>query len=184
MRTFRLAGGFDRLDALEGKLCIPCNSFARFPGVSLYFRVASRLGDGIAWYAMLGALPLAFGQAALLPVAHMALTGLLGVGLYKMLKNHLVRERPFASHAGVQAVARPLDRYSFPSGHTMHAVSFLVMLNAYYPAVMWVMLPFGVSVAASRVILGLHYPTDVLAGALIGWMLAETSLRLVVTVLI
>jgi undecaprenyl-diphosphatase len=52
------------------------------------------------------------------------------------------------------------------------------MLAHYFPAIALIMLPFGLSVAASRVILGLHYPTDVLVGAFIGWVLAQTSLQL------
>ncbi len=58
----------------------------------------------------------------------------------------------------------------------MHAMAFMVMLLHYYPAVMLIMLPFAVSVAISRVALGLHYPSDVAAGALIGWVLARLSL--------
>jgi undecaprenyl-diphosphatase len=139
----------------------------------------SRLGDGIAWYAMLATLPLALGPQALMPAAHMAVTALVGVLVYKALKHVLVRERPFASQPGVEAIAPPLDRYSFPSGHTLHAVCFLTLLANYFPMLALIMLPFGLSVAASRVILGLHYPSDVLAGALIGWSLARASLLLI-----
>ena len=178
MREFRLAGGFAQLDALEGRLCLPCNQFARIPLVRLYFSAASRLGDGIAWYVTIVALPIVFGMEALPASVHVVATGLVGVAIYKLLKSALVRERPFASHAQVEPVTAPLDRYSFPSGHTMHAVSFLVMLGHYFPSIMWIMLPFGISVAASRVILGLHYPSDVLAGALIGWGLASVSLAI------
>src|SRR5690606_41701738 len=62
----------------------------------------------------------------------------------------------------------PLDRYSFPSGHTLHAACFQAMLFVAVPAAAWYVLPFTLSVAASRVVLGLHYPSDVAAGAVIG----------------
>lgn len=155
---------------------MPCNEVARYPLMRRYFTVVSRLGDGIAWYAMLCVLPLVFGLPALGPTLAMGVTALVAVALYKLLKTTLVRERPFLAHGQVEPVTRPLDRYSFPSGHTMHATAFMVQLATWFPEVMWIMLPFAVSVAASRVILGLHYPTDVLAGALVGWGLAQTSL--------
>ena len=178
LRSVNLAGSFQRLDELEGKLCVPCNDMARIPVVRYYFAAVSRLGNGIAWYAMLAVLPLVFGLSAVVPTLHMGLTSLVVVALHRLLKQKLVRERPYSSHAGVRPVTTPLDRYSFPSGHTMHACAFIVMLGHYFPAVMWIMLPFAVSVALSRVILGLHYPSDVLAGAVVGWVLARSSLAL------
>lgn len=178
MPVVKLQRGFARLDALEGRLCVPVNLIARNEFVRSYFTAVSRLGDGIAWYAMLVVLPVAFGESAWRPTLIMTVTALIGVLLYKLLKESLVRERPFASHLDVNPVTQPLDQYSFPSGHTMHATAFIVQLAVYYPDVMWLMLPFAVSVAVSRVILGLHYPSDVLAGVLIGWALARTSLLL------
>ena len=171
--------GFARLDALEGRLCVPLNGIARNWFVRGYFKAVSRLGDGIAWYATLVVLPLVCGQPAWRPTLAMIATGLLGLAIYKVLKSTLVRERPFASHWEVGPVTAPLDQYSFPSGHTMHATAFTVQLAQYFPDVMWLMLPFAVSVALSRVVLGLHYPTDVVAGALIGWALARLSLAAV-----
>jgi undecaprenyl-diphosphatase len=69
-----------------------------------------------------------------------------------------------------------LDRYSFPSGHTLHAVSFTILATASFPQLTWLLAPFATLVAASRVVLGLHYPTDVAAGALIGALLAVLSM--------
>ena len=75
---------------------------------------------------------------------------------------------------------RPLDHFSFPSGHTLHAVTLCILLGYVMPVLLWVMLPFTLLVAASRVILGLHYPSDVLAGALIGSGLAGIFLGMAV----
>jgi undecaprenyl-diphosphatase len=79
---------------------------------------------------------------------------------------------------GILAGTPPLDRCSFPSGHTLHAVCFTSLATAHFPELGWVLVPFALLVAASRVVLGLHYPTDVLAGAAIGGMLAAAGMRL------
>lgn len=168
--------GFSLLDAWETGFCLRCNQLARFPVVRGYFSVVSRLGDGIAWYAMLVALPVAVGASALGPSLHMGLTAVVGVAVYKLIKGLLNRERPFESNKAVMALLPPLDRYSFPSGHTLHAVAFTIMLSEYYPALLVVAIPFAVSVALSRVMLGLHYPTDVAAGAAVGALIAVGSL--------
>ncbi|WP_155518951.1 phosphatase PAP2 family protein, partial [Xanthomonas euvesicatoria] len=70
----------------------------------------------------------------------------------------------------------PLDEFSFPSGHTLHAVSFSIVALAYYPWLAPLLVPFSAGVALSRVVLGLHYPSDVLAATLIGVLLASLSL--------
>jgi undecaprenyl-diphosphatase len=108
----------------------------------------------------------------------MAAAGITGGLLYKYLKTRLVRERPFISHAGILCGAAPLDRYSFPSGHTLHAVSFTILAGAHYPTLLLALAPLALAIAASRVVLGLHYPTDVAAGAFIGAVLAITTLLL------
>jgi undecaprenyl-diphosphatase len=71
-------------------------------------------------------------------------------------------------HQAVVLGERPLDHFSFPSGHTLHAVLFTVMLGAHFPALLPLLLVFTPLVALSRMVLGLHYPTDVLAGAFLG----------------
>ena len=98
--------------------------------------------------------------------------------LYKVLKRWTRRPRPFAADLRIHAWVAPLDEYSFPSGHTLHAVSFTVVALAYYPWLAPLLLPFTAGVALSRVVLGLHYPSDVLAATGIALGLGAASLQL------
>lgn len=167
-----------RFDAAEYGLCRRLNRGASFALPRRVFQIASRLGDGLIWYALILVLPLMFGRAAVKPAIVMALTGALGVLVYALLKRVFVRERPFITHAAIDRGAAPLDRYSFPSGHTLHAVSFTWQACAHFPELAWVLVPLAALIAGSRVVLGLHYPSDVLAGAAIGAALAELGTSL------
>jgi undecaprenyl-diphosphatase len=102
----------------------------------------------------------------------------LGAALYLLLKTRLLRERPYITHAGIEAHTAPLDRYSFPSGHTLHAVCFALIATTYFPELAIVLVPLAMLIDASRVVLGLQYPTDVLAGGAIGAVLGTTILAL------
>jgi undecaprenyl-diphosphatase len=167
-----------RVDAAEYSICRTLNRGASFAFSRRLFQIASRLGDGIIWYVVLAVLPILYGAGAVKPAIVMALTGVLGVALYKLLKRVFVRERPFITHSTIDLAMAPLDRYSFPSGHTLHAVSFAWQATAHFPELGWVLVPLAALIAGSRVVLGLHYPTDVLAGAAIGASLAELGLSL------
>ena len=167
-----------RIDAAEYGLCRRLNRGASFALPRNLFGIASRLGDGVVWYTLILSLPLLYGAAAVRTAIVMAFTGVLGVVLYTLVKHLFVRERPFITHTAIDPAAAPLDRYSFPSGHTLHAVSFAWQATAHFPELGWVLLPLTGLIAGSRVVLGLHYPSDVLAGAALGAALAELGLSL------
>lgn len=158
----------DRFDHAEYRLCRRLNRGVHNAPVCAVSKTASRLGDGVIWYALMLALPFLYPERGLAVAGVMLATGAAGLALYKILKRTFVRERPFIRHAGISLAGAPLDRYSFPSGHTLHAVAFTWQAVAAFPETGFVLVPLAMAIAASRVVLGLHYPTDVLVGALIG----------------
>lgn len=160
----------------ESGWCLRANRWGGESRWRAYFAAVSRLGDGVFWYALMALLVVFDGQAGLAASAHLAGTGVVALTLYTALKRWTRRPRPFASDARIHAWVAPLDEFSFPSGHTLHAVAFSLVALAHYPALAWLLIPFTASVAVSRVVLGLHYPSDVLAATGIGSALAALSL--------
>jgi undecaprenyl-diphosphatase len=142
------------------------------------FSLISRLVDGIFWYALMAGLALLGGAQGINAALHVAVIGLISLILYKALKRWTKRPRPCASDLRIRAWVAPLDEFSFPSGHTLHAVAFTIVALSYFPALAWLLIPFAASVAVSRVMLGLHYPSDVLAATGIGSALALGSIWL------
>lgn len=168
-----------RINALDLALCLKCNQVSRYALLCFLFRIVSRLGNGVFWYSLMAALLVAEGWHALPTVLHMITAGLACLAIYKWLKTTTSRPRPYQVYVAIAAAAPALDRFSFPSGHTLHAVCFATIACQAYPALSPVLWPFVVLVAASRPILGLHYPSDVLAGAVIGLGVARLCLMLV-----
>ncbi len=162
----------------DAELCAFCNRRSRNFTVRNLFRIISRLGDGVFWYTLMMVLLLEDGAAALPAVLHMIAVGLLGTAIYKFIKGKTLRPRPYNVYPAIVCAGKTLDQFSFPSGHTMHAVAFSIVAASYYPALLWLVAPFAGLVALSRPILGLHYPSDVLAGAVLGAVIAGISLTL------
>lgn len=159
--------------------CLRANRWCERHPVRRFFAVVSRLGDGVFWYALMGALVAFDGLQGLAASAHLAATGVIALTLYKLLKRWTRRPRPFAADVRIRAWIAPLDEFSFPSGHTLHAVAFTIVALAHYPALAPLLIPFAACVAVSRVVLGLHYPSDVLAATVIGSLLAALSIWIV-----
>ncbi|PSD15127.1 phosphatase PAP2 family protein [Stenotrophomonas maltophilia] len=172
MRTTPL----ELLAGREARLCRRANHYCRRRRVRRLFSVISHLGDGVFWYVLMAALVVLDGFDGLRASVHMAATGLAALLLYKGLKRWTRRPRPYAADLRIRAWVAPLDEFSFPSGHTLHAVSFTIVALAYYPWLAPLLVPFTLGVALSRVVLGLHYPSDVLAATGIAVLLASASL--------
>ncbi len=173
-----------RLIRREQAWCRSVNRWGARHAVRAYFRAVSRLGDGLFWYSLMALFAFWEGTRGLQAAAHMAIIGACAAILYRRLKRWTRRPRPFAVDASIRAWITPLDEYSFPSGHTLHAMSFSAVAIAWYPGLALILLPFTFSVALSRVVLGVHYPSDVLAAGLIGLVLAAASFLLLPALLL
>jgi len=139
---------------------------------------ASRAGDGWLWW-LAGAAVLASGmensyRAFGAVVAAVAA----GVALFSVLKRVVGRCRPCYGERQCWHSLLPPDRFSFPSGHSITAFAVAVTLGKFYPLALIGLLFCAVSVAASRVVLGMHFLSDVVAGCLIGATLGYLAFSL------
>jgi len=142
-------------------------------------RMVSRLGDGPFYVALTLLIWWMDRQGG----SEFALTAMvayaLEVPLFVLLKHLIKRPRPADALESLSAFIQPADRFSFPSGHTAAAFVMASLLCVFYPPVMLLALGLAVMVGLSRVLLGVHYPSDILAGATLGVSCAMFALWVV-----
>ena len=90
------------------------------------------------------------------------------VVLFRFIKKASKRKRPCQLESHCWSKVLPPDQFSFPSGHAMSAFAIAVPLCIFYPQLQAVLLALSVSIAVSRVILGMHFVSDVVVGSLLG----------------
>ena len=131
-------------------------------------RLVSRTADGFG-YPLLGLAAWYWGgyEGHLLALT-LATAFLLERPLYLILKKGLKRNRPAAALPDYKSFIIPSDQFSFPSGHTSGAFATATALAMYFPETGVLVYAWASLVAISRITLGVHFPTDTLAGAVMG----------------
>ncbi len=137
----------------------------------LFMIFATRLGDGWLWYAIGIILVFFGGPSRLSAIGSAGLAAILGIFLFRLLKQVSKRSRPCELEPHCWSMILPPDQFSFPSGHSITAFAIAVVLGSFYPDLQLCLLFAAASIAASRIILGMHFLSDVLAGSAIGALL-------------
>lgn len=146
--------------------------------VRLWMIAATRGGDGWLWY-LFGLLLVVFGDAdRFRAVGAAGLAAGSGVALFIVLKRIAARRRPCQLEPHCWATLLPPDQFSFPSGHTITAFAVALSIGSFYPSMSPALLFCAVSVGISRIVLGMHFLSDVLAGAAIGAVLGHFAAQL------
>ncbi len=146
--------------------------------IRLWMICATRLGDGWLYYGLAAVLLLDGGPVRYAAMASAAASAATGIALFQSLKRASGRKRPCALEPYCWANIPPPDQFSFPSGHSITAFAITVPVGLFYPVLMAPLLFFATSIAVSRVLLGMHFLSDVIAGCLIGAALGYTSFAL------
>jgi undecaprenyl-diphosphatase len=146
--------------------------------VRVWMLTASRLGDGWLWLAI-GALLAAGGSRGLQALSAGAVSAGLANVLLLCVKGRIRRPRPCERGKPLHFDVVPLgwltyDRFSLPTGHAHNAFAIGSVVALAFPLTAVPVLAVAASVAASRVVVGLHWPSDVLAGALGGLLIGTT----------
>ena len=170
------------VEANDHRLMRRVNQWRAPRWMRLWMIAATRGGDGWLWYAM-GLVVAIFGGSVLFQALGAAMIAVgLGIAMFLKLKRAFGRKRPCALEPHCWATLLPPDQFSFPSGHTITAFAVTVALGTFYPPLLVGLYFCAVSVAMSRIILGMHFLSDVIAGAAIGGLLgwgSAVAMRLV-----
>ena len=146
--------------------------------IRVWMMCATRGGDGWLWYGMGLVILLFGGDERFLAVLAAALAAGVGITIFLRIKKATGRKRPNCFEPHCWATLLPPDQFSFPSGHTITAFAVAISLSMFYPSLAIGLIFCAVSVALSRILLGMHFLSDVLAGAVIGSSLAVGSVYL------
>jgi undecaprenyl-diphosphatase len=140
--------------------------------------VMSRLGNGWLWYSLGIFILICGGQDRYRAFFAGILSALVAILIFQAVKPVSRRRRPCEIEPHCWAVISPPDRFSFPSGHAMTSFAIAVAVGGFYPQYQPGLLAVAALIAASRIVVGMHFLTDVVVGALMGALIGYLSIWL------
>lgn len=167
------------LAALDIQLFLGLNRRHRSHLAETLIRWVSRSGDGYVYVAMGASLPWLYPEQGRGFLLSSLLAFLIELPVYWILKNSFKRRRPFRVVQALAPALNPSDEFSFPSGHTTAAFMMAGITSVWFPALSVLMFAWATMVGLSRVLLKVHFVSDVLAGIILGTLIATLSLALI-----
>ncbi|MBT8146965.1 MAG: phosphatase PAP2 family protein [Gammaproteobacteria bacterium] len=138
------------------------------PSVTHTARFVSRSGDGYL-YVLFGVIMLLLGGTHNLQFLKAGLLAfLIELPCFMILKAIIKRERPFIRVSDSSSIIAPADKFSMPSGHTTAAFLMATLIGHFFGIALIAVFCWATLIGISRVVLGVHYPSDILAGAVLG----------------
>lgn len=133
-----------------------------------FFRSFTHLGGATCTIS----IALLFTMSAPAPYSFWAIDSLIALTvshiIVSIIKKMYQRNRPYLTYPETKTISKRLTDYSFPSGHTTAIFSIVTPFMLYMPSMAIYLFCLAGIVGLSRIYIGLHYPSDVLAGAFIG----------------
>ena len=162
---------------LDARLFLGLNSLHQRMQLETLVRFISFTGDGYLYLLMGVSLPLLFPDQGITFLLAGLLAFVIELPIYWVLKKSFKRRRPFHVVQALAPVLKPSDEFSFPSGHTTAAFMIAGIASICFPGISLLAYTWAGLIGLSRVMLRVHFISDVLAGMVLGSMIAYFSLR-------
>jgi len=166
------------LATLDSNSLLWFNRFQCYRPLTALFRTISHSGDGYLYIAMAILALMQFDTQSLLFVKVALLAFLFEIPSFVCLKQFLKRTRPFDALSFCHCAVKPSDEFSMPSGHTAAAFVMAAAVSSFFPSLAILAYAWAGLIGFSRVFLGVHYPTDIAVGALLGLGCASLSIAI------
>ena len=164
---------------VDAKLFLLLNRLHNYLRLERLLKAISFTGDGHCYVLLALLLPALYSELDSLFPWVILLGFAIELPVYWVLKNSFKRRRPFIVVKALAPLLTPSDEFSFPSGHTAAAFMMACLVSVFVPQLTVFMYVWACLIGLSRVMLRVHFISDVLAGVALGTTAAFLSLALI-----